>query len=100
MQEELKEIEIELFFNPADKIYKEHFKGAPVVPGSLIIESFYKLIKSELKISPQKVVKMQFPHFTTPKKAIAQLKQKNGKIFCQLKQDNLIKAKGIIDYET
>ncbi len=28
------------FFDPADAIYKDHFPGNPVVPGSMIINAF------------------------------------------------------------
>jgi len=34
------QIEGTFFFDPADRIYKDHFPGNPVVPGSLIVHAF------------------------------------------------------------
>jgi 3-hydroxyacyl-[acyl-carrier-protein] dehydratase len=28
------------YFDPADRIYEDHFPGSPVVPGSLIVSAF------------------------------------------------------------
>lgn len=30
------------YFDPKDRIYKDHFPGRPVVPGSLIVHAFRK----------------------------------------------------------
>ena len=34
------EIEGSFYFDPADGIYKDHFPGNPVVPGSVIVAAF------------------------------------------------------------
>ena len=34
------QIEGTFFFDPADGIYRDHFPGNPVVPGSLIVHAF------------------------------------------------------------
>lgn len=39
-----KNISGSFLFDPTDKIYLEHFPGNPVVPGSLIIDAFVKVL--------------------------------------------------------
>jgi len=34
------------FFDPSDRIYKDHFPGNPIVPGSLIINAFMDVLKN------------------------------------------------------
>ena len=36
-------IETQLFFDPGDGIYRDHFPGRPVVPGSLIVHGFMEI---------------------------------------------------------
>lgn len=39
------------YFDPEDKIYLQHFPGNPVVPGSIIIDSFVKVLTKKKFIS-------------------------------------------------
>ncbi len=39
------------FFDPLDKIYKDHFPGTPVVPGSIIISAFVEILKNKKAIN-------------------------------------------------
>lgn len=55
------------FFDPADKIYAEHFPGNPVVPGSIIINAFIKaLAKHKIESSNYTVKNFRFKKFISP----------------------------------
>lgn len=58
------------YFDPDDAIYKDHFPGSPVVPGSLIIHAFCRAIEKEdedqFNNNQLRVEKFRFTKFVTP----------------------------------
>lgn len=54
-------------FDPKDLIYKDHFPGQPVVPGSLIVQAFIKAAQSPpdaFKVT--RVENFRFKRFVAP----------------------------------
>lgn len=58
------------YFDPQDAIYKDHFPGSPVVPGSLIIDAFCQAIEREdldqIKNGSFQIENFRFKNFVTP----------------------------------
>lgn len=82
------EIKGEFYFDPEDLIYKDHFPGNPVVPGSLIISSFFQAIKNKTSYIVQensfKVEKFRFRKFVLPGKYAYSIVQEGSSIQCCL----------------
>ncbi len=56
-----------IFFDPLDKIYKDHFPGSPVVPGSIIINAFVELLKNNVVINKKISIRnFRFKSFIEP----------------------------------
>ncbi len=54
-------------FNPSDGIYRDHFPGYPVVPGSLVIHAFLKAAaKVQIKGKISSVENFRFREFIIP----------------------------------
>lgn len=73
-------------FNPNNKLFKEHFPGNPIVPGSLIINEFYKVaLKHKLNIKqPFEITNFKFKGFLKPGKYQYVLEKKNKGVWCTL----------------
>ncbi len=55
------------FFDPSDAIYKDHFPGNPVVPGSLIISAFVDVLKNKKDIKKSYSIRnFRFKSFIAP----------------------------------
>ncbi|MFH2090841.1 MAG: hypothetical protein ABIJ31_00565 [Pseudomonadota bacterium] len=58
------------YFDPDDAIYADHFPGSPVVPGSLIVHAFCRVIEKQglgwLTSDSFQVEKFRFERFVTP----------------------------------
>ena len=53
------------FFDGSDPLYKGHFPGNPVVPGSLVVASFLSMLKGEGH-TPSEVKNFRFRLFLPP----------------------------------
>lgn len=85
------------FFNPEDKIYKEHFIDNPVVPGSLIIHAFIEaasLMGFDKKFLLLK--KFRFMKFITPGEYSYRIEDEKDSLKCFLYIDNKIAVSGEI----
>ena len=55
------------FFDPSDAVYKDHFPGNPVVPGSLIIYAFIEILKNNKAIKKSYTIRnFRFKSFIAP----------------------------------
>lgn len=85
------------YFDPDDGIYKDHFPGNPVVPGSLIINAFITAIGWE-KINGQiKFEQFRFKKFVVPGEYKYSLKTEDNTIKCRLYDSKTEYTTGIIN---
>lgn len=55
------------YFDPADRIYTDHFPGTPIVPGSVIIHAFFSaLANHKIDASNGRVTNFRFKKFISP----------------------------------
>jgi len=87
------------FFDPQDPIYNVHFPSFPVVPGSLIIDAFFKAMKKILPTNSKIIIKnFKFIKFVKPGSCDYIIEQFNTNWKCQLFQNEKLVAKGKITY--
>jgi 3-hydroxyacyl-[acyl-carrier-protein] dehydratase len=73
------------FFDPADRIYADHFPGYPVVPGSLIIHAFLDAAeKLGLDFPCRQLENFGFREFLTPGEYPFSLEVQSDRIVCRL----------------
>jgi 3-hydroxyacyl-[acyl-carrier-protein] dehydratase len=78
-------LEGDVFFDPEDPIYRDHFPGKPVVPGSMIIHAFFEAIKTAgFKPDYLSVKNFKFKHFLKPGNYRYRLEFGKTKIICRL----------------
>lgn len=73
-------------FDPHDPIYRDHFPGRPVVPGSLIIHAFVQALGGGGAKSPwAKVANFRFKQFISPGRYAYRIEPKSdGRLACTL----------------
>ncbi|MCP3924374.1 MAG: hypothetical protein GY714_17500 [Desulfobacterales bacterium] len=82
----------DFYFDPKDEIYREHFPGNPVVPGTVIIKAFIDLLgESNLRVE-----NFTFRKFLTPGSCSYIIDQKENIYYCKIYSGNITYAKGII----
>lgn len=54
------------FFDPDDRIFRDHFPGNPVVPGSVIIHAFIRAFARAGQERPVGVSNFRFKRFVSP----------------------------------
>jgi 3-hydroxyacyl-[acyl-carrier-protein] dehydratase len=89
----------EIFFDPQDSIYPDHFPGHPVVPGSLIIEAFIRVVGPILKDNQKSwvVENFRFRHFISPGRYAFRVSGKaDGPMQCMLYDGSRVVATGIL----
>lgn len=85
-----------VFFDPKDPFYKEHFPSHAVVPGSFILEAFITTIhQSEIKRPVKKLKKIQFKTFASPGHYEITTTLIKETIFCELKKEETLFAKAV-----
>jgi 3-hydroxyacyl-[acyl-carrier-protein] dehydratase len=78
------------YFDPQDDIYEDHFPSCPVVPGSLIIQSFVNLV------SPSGIGSFRFLSFVAPGYYTYRLEEKAKKWDCFLFHGEQMVARGTL----
>lgn len=82
-------------FDPDDRIYQEHFPGNPIVPGSVIIDSFLSVLKQAGRVSGGVVIeRLRFRSFVFPGECTYRLRFGSDGIACELFQDDQLKVTG------
>ncbi len=85
------------FFDPGDVIYKSHFPGCPVVPGSVIVGAFVKAIKkSASRMSDIQIQNFRFQAFVKPGVYAFFVEAKANRFHCRLMLEDKVMVKGII----
>lgn len=54
------------YFDPQDPIYKDHFPGYPVVPGSLVVSAFLKAVQAQEGRTMTRIRNFRFRRFISP----------------------------------
>lgn len=80
------------FFDPNDKIYNEHFPGNPVVPGTLIIDAFVRVICEKNLL----VENFTFRNFLKPGVCSYTIETVSEGFRCRVFDDEKTFAKGLI----
>ena len=89
-------------FDPGDPIYKDHFPGHPVVPGSLIIQAFVTAAQSfPVPFKAVAVENFRFRRFVAPGKYPYRLEQhgegeKGQSWRCSLLDGDQVVASGVL----
>lgn len=74
-----------LLFDPEDRIYRDHFPGKPVVPGSLIIHAFLRVHKFLAHPgNPVQAENFRFKHFVSPGQYQYEMTKSGKVIRCRL----------------
>ncbi len=92
-----KVIEGIFLFDPKDNIYKDHFPGYPVVPGSLIVHAFVTAAKRKGWIVGRwSLEDFRFIHFVSPGKCQFRIRSYDkGNVFeCELRSEGKLSATG------
>jgi 3-hydroxyacyl-[acyl-carrier-protein] dehydratase len=85
------------YFDPTDNIYKDHFPGNPVVPGSIIVQAFVEAGKRH-GIKPENIQleNFRFKRFISPGEYHYHINAELSRITCKLYDGNQTVVTGII----
>lgn len=85
-------------FDPNNKIFKEHFPGNPIIPGSLIINEFYNAaVSNNLNVNyPMEIMGFKFKKFLKPGNYQYILEKKTKGIWCTLFNKSTVCTSGWI----
>ncbi|MBN2650896.1 MAG: hypothetical protein JXR63_00835 [Spirochaetales bacterium] len=88
----------EVEFESGDAIFREHFPGNPVVPGSFLIDFFVEKIKEDCrKCRFFTIEKFKFIKFLQPAIYEWEIEGRDGgKFICLIRKDGIIFSKGTI----
>jgi 3-hydroxyacyl-[acyl-carrier-protein] dehydratase len=85
------------YFHPDDGIYRDHFPGYPVVPGSLIVHAFLRAAE-EAGISEKCVTleNFRFREFLTPGRYPFRVECLGKRLNCQIYRDDKKLVTGVL----
>lgn len=85
------------FFDPADRIYADHFPGNPVVPGSLIVHAFLEAAGQLCLDFPcRQLENFGFREFLTPGEYPFSLEVLADRLICRLHKGSKTLVMGTI----
>lgn len=83
-------------FDPADGIYRVHFPGYPVVPGSVIVYAFIEAARLHLRIKASSLERFGFRKFVAPGEYPFRIRLRNNRVECLLFQGDKALVSGIL----
>ena len=85
------------FFHPDDGIYRDHFPGYPVVPGSLIVHAFLKAAdEAGIPEEYATIENFRFREFLSPGHYTYRIERRNDRLICLIYQDNRKLVTGVV----
>lgn len=84
----------ELDFDPADGIYPDHFPGAPIVPGTLIVHGFLTAVEKWQGVRPRQIRGFRFKRFVSPGRYVFEMERQDDKVVCTLLYGGRVLATG------
>jgi 3-hydroxyacyl-[acyl-carrier-protein] dehydratase len=85
------------YFDPADRIYQDHFPGRPVVPGSLIVQAFLEAGASAgLSFVGAEVKNFRFREFVPPGSYAFSIEERDKEWQCRLTHEGRTVADGLV----
>lgn len=89
------------FFDPEDRIYKDHFPGYAVVPGSLIVHAFATAAEKAGLLAPEAgtafhVEGFRFRKFISPGRYAYTIETQGKRLACRLVEQENVLASGAI----
>jgi 3-hydroxyacyl-[acyl-carrier-protein] dehydratase len=84
-------------FDTADGIYRDHFPGRPVVPGTLILQGFLTALAGHgPRDETLSVIKLQFKRFLAPGRYAYRIRLTRGEARCAIFEAGAAAAVGTI----
>jgi 3-hydroxymyristoyl/3-hydroxydecanoyl-(acyl carrier protein) dehydratase len=87
------------FFDQKYEIFKTHFPGYPVVPGTMIVASFINLLQKNYNLLDLEVENFKFLKFIPPGEYLFKITIDHKKAKCELYQDKNLVARGKIYFK-
>jgi 3-hydroxyacyl-[acyl-carrier-protein] dehydratase len=79
------EINGTFYFDPADRIYEDHFPGNPVVPGSVIVNAFLKAAEESGLWEGRPIIEnFRFKGFVSPGEHAYRIQFQTDRMECRL----------------
>ncbi len=87
------------YFDPDDSIYQHHFKGRPIVPGSLIVHAFFSEVQKYSQSNDRLLIeRFRFKMFVSPGEYTFEVKQKKYTYRCKLFNQERCIVNGVLSY--
>ncbi len=97
MKEERDRWEGTLYFHPDDAIYREHFCGCPVVPGSLIVHAFLEALEGAgFPIKCRAIEQWTFREFLSPGRYPFRIERCGENVHCRIYRGDKTLVRGIL----
>ena len=86
------------YFDPEDPIYRDHFPGSPVVPGSLIIHAFMEAVGDPIGTETfRRATRFRFKQFIPPGKYAFRIQSRqDGRTDCRLFDQDKTVVTGVL----
>jgi 3-hydroxyacyl-[acyl-carrier-protein] dehydratase len=95
MRKHLSEIKGIFFFDPKDRIYQDHFPGNSIVPGSVIVHSFFSASEQAGLLAHGLLIeKFRFKKFVTPGEYPYRIQVNKDNLICELYEGKQVVVKG------
>ena len=97
MKQNEKQFDGTFFFDPADKIYADHFPANPVVPGSLIVHAFMDAAGKAGPVQDGYTLEnFRFKEFIVPGRYPFRVRATKDRLHCELYNKSKTVVTGIV----